>query len=176
MNTRSLENNKINALYYVRFHLPMIRVHMINIESFASVVESSPYIYVAKQVRIVRGMSESNDGWRTNGIGRWSGQPCRATARASRATRRTQQRLYRWVLPTGDMLHNVIFPLFIPDDTALQEPDLTNCIRCTRSFDSNNPNININRSDDVRPSQGTSIFGTVDQHLEERMPVKWMQV
>ena len=70
MNTRSLENNKINALYYVRFHLPMIRVHMINIESFASVVESSPYIYVAKQVRIVRGMSESNDGGRINGIGK----------------------------------------------------------------------------------------------------------
>ena len=65
------------------------------------------------------------------------------------------------------MLRNVIFPLFIPDDTALQEPDLTNCIRCTRSFDSNNTDININRSDDGRQGQCTSIFGTVDQHLEE---------
>ena len=39
-----------------------------------------------------------------------------------------------------------------------------------------NTDTNINRSDDVRPSQCTSIFGTVDQHLEEWIPVKWTQV
>ena len=44
MNTRLLKINKITALYYARFHLPMIRVRMINIESFASVVESSLHV------------------------------------------------------------------------------------------------------------------------------------
>ena len=70
MNTRLLTINKINALYYARFHLPMIRVHRIDIELLASIVGPSPYMYVAKRVQIVRGMSESNDGGRTNGIGR----------------------------------------------------------------------------------------------------------
>ena len=70
------------------------------------------------------------------------------------------------------MLRDVIFPLSIPDDTVLQEPNLANGTYITRSFDSNNTDTNINRSDDVRPSQGTSIFGTVDQHLEEWIPVK----
>ena len=62
MNTRSLENNKINALYYVRFHLPMIRVYMIDIELLASIVGPSPYIYGANRVQIVRGVSGSDGG------------------------------------------------------------------------------------------------------------------
>ena len=76
------------------------------------------------------------------------------------------------VLSAADMLRNVIFPLDTSDDTTLQEPNLTNGIHMIRSFNSNNTDTNINRSDDVRPSQCTSIFGTVDQHLEESIPVK----
>ena len=76
------------------------------------------------------------------------------------------------VLSAADMLRDVIFPLDTSDDTTLQEPNLTNGIHMIRSFNSNNTDTNINRSDDVRQSQYTSIFGTVDQHLEELIPVK----
>ena len=62
--------------------------------------------------------------------------------------------------------------MFRADDVALQESNLMNGIHITRSFNSNNTDTNINRSDDVRQSQCTSIFGTVDQHLEELIPVK----
>ena len=62
MNTRLLKINKITALHYARFHLPMIRVHIIDIELFASIVGPSLHMYVATRVQIVRGMSEANDG------------------------------------------------------------------------------------------------------------------
>ena len=76
------------------------------------------------------------------------------------------------MLSPGDMLRDVIFPFCILDDPVSQEPNLANGIWITRSFDRNDTDTNINRSDDVRQSQCASRFGTVDQHLEELIPIK----
>ena len=62
MNTRLLKTYRINASYGVRSHLPMIRVYIIDIELFASIVGPSPYIYGANRVQIVREVSGSDGG------------------------------------------------------------------------------------------------------------------
>ena len=45
MNTRLRKTNNVNASCPVRFHLPMIRVHVIDIELFASVVEPCLHLW-----------------------------------------------------------------------------------------------------------------------------------